>query len=248
MSERPAPQAEARQGWLLGGRVRHDQRPGGHRSGIEPVLLAASIPARPGALVLEGGTGAGTALLCLAARIPGLSGVGLERDPAQVAQARHNIAANGFTGLQVLQGDLAVLRPDGVFDHAFANPPWHAAGGTASPDAGREGARRAVAGLFAVWASRLAAPLRHHGTLSFVVAAGVLPACLAAMTQAGCGSAAVLPLWPKPGLAARLVLLRAVKGGRGPCRMLPGLVLHRQEGGYTEAAEAVLRGGAALDF
>jgi tRNA1(Val) A37 N6-methylase TrmN6 len=248
VSEPTGPHAGAEQGWLLGGRVRHDQRADGHRSGIEPVLLAASIPARAGARVLEGGTGAGTALLCLAARVAGLSGVGIERDPAQAALARDNIAANRFAGLQVLQGDLAVVRTEGVFDHAFANPPWHAAGGTASPDAGREAARRAVAGLFALWAVRLAAPLRHRGTLSLVVAAGVLPECLAAMTEAGCGSAAVLPLWPKPGRAARLLLLRAVKGGRGPCRVLAGLVLHRPEGGYTEAAEAVLRQGAALPF
>jgi tRNA1(Val) A37 N6-methylase TrmN6 len=238
----------AEEGWLLGGRVRHDQQPTGHRSGIEPVLLAAGIPARPGARVLEGGTGAGTALLCLAARVAGLTGVGLERDPAQAALARRNIAANGFTGLQVLHGDLAALRPEGTFDHAFANPPWHAAAGTASPDPGREAARRAAAGLFALWAARLAAPLRHRGTLSFVVAAAVLPDCLAAMTQAGCGSPTVLPLWPKPERAARLLLLRAVKGGRGPCRLLPGLLLHRPEGGYTEAAEAVLRDGAALPF
>jgi tRNA1(Val) A37 N6-methylase TrmN6 len=237
-----------RPGWLLGGRVRHDQHAAGHRSGIEPVLLAAGIPAGPGARVLEGGTGAGTALLCLAARVEGITGTGLERDPAQAALARRNIAANGFTGLEIIEGDLAALRPEGVFDHAFANPPWHAAGGTASPDAGREGAKRAQAGLFTLWAARLAAPLRHHGTLSFVVSAGVLPDCLAAMAGAGCGSAALLPFWPKPGQPARLVLLRATKGGRGPCRLLPGLVLHRPEGGYTDAAEAILRHGAALEI
>lgn len=237
-----------RPGWLLGGRVRHDQRGDGHRSGIEPVLLAASIPARPRQHVLEGGTGAGAALLCLAARVPGVAGVGLERDPAQAALARVNAAANGFAGLSVLEGDLATLRLEGAFDHAFANPPWHAPEGTPSPDAGREGARRAGGGLFALWAGRLAAPLRHHGTLTFVVAAAALPGCLAAMQAAGCGSLAVLPLWPKPGRAAKLVLLRGVKGGRGACRVLPGLVLHAPEGGYTAAAEAVLREGAALEW
>ena len=56
------------------------------------------------------------------------------------------------------------------------------------------------------------------------------------------------PLWPKPGRAAKLVLLRGVKGGRGACRVLPGLVLHAPEGGYTAAAEAVLREGAALEW
>jgi tRNA1(Val) A37 N6-methylase TrmN6 len=42
------------------------------------------------------------------------------------------------------------------------------------------------------------------------------------------------------------VLVRGVRGGRAPFRLLPGLVLHQADGGFTPAAEAVLRGGAAL--
>jgi tRNA1(Val) A37 N6-methylase TrmN6 len=232
-------------GTLLGGRVRHAQHRSGHRTGLEPVLLAAAVPARPGERVLEGGTGSGAALLCLAARVPGLGGVGIERDPALAALARDNAVANGFAGLAVLEGDIAAVRPEGRFDHALANPPWHGAG-TASPDAGREAAKRAAPDLFAVWAARLAVPLRQGGTLTLVVAAGGVPACLEGLRGAGCGSLALLPLWPKPGRAAKLVLLQGVKGGRGACRVLPGLVLHREDGGFTAAADAVLRDGAAL--
>ncbi|HET9018931.1 MAG TPA: SAM-dependent methyltransferase, partial [Acetobacteraceae bacterium] len=96
-------------GTLLGGRVHHTQLAEGHRTGIEPVLLAASIPAMHGARVLEGGTGSGAGLLCLAARVQGIAGVGIERDPALAALARANIAANGFAGLAVLEGDLTKL-------------------------------------------------------------------------------------------------------------------------------------------
>lgn len=236
------------EGWLLGGRVRHAQPADGHRTGLEPVLLAAAIPARRGERVLEAGTGSGAALLCLAARIPGLTGLGIERDPAMAAVARANFAANGCDGLTVACADITEARPKGDFDHAFANPPWHDPSGTASPAPGREAARRAAPGLFDAWTAALAAPLRHRGTLSLVVAAAALPACLVALDSAGCGSPAVLPLWPKAGREAKLVLLRAIKGGRGPCRLLPGLVLHRDTGGFTPAADAILRDGAALVF
>ncbi len=236
---------ETTEGTLLGGRVCHAQPRTGHRTGLEPVLLAAAVPARPGERVLEGGTGSGAALLCLAARLPGLRGVGVERDPDMAALARANAAANGFAGLDVLAGDLTELRLEGGFDHALANPPWHGTG-TASPEPLREAAKRGSPGLIAIWARRLAAPLRHRGTLTLVVAAAALPACLAGMVEAGCGSLAVLPLWPRAGQPAGLVLLQGVKGGRGPCRVLPGLVLHADDGGFTAAAEAVLRGGGAL--
>jgi len=233
---------------LLGGRVRHEQLADGHRTGIEPVLLAASIPTAPGARVLEGGTGSGAALLCLAARVPGVTGVGIERDGTLAALARANIAANGFAGIEVLEADLTAAAPHGPFDHAFANPPWHDPAGTRSADARQEAARRTAPGLLALWAARLAAPLRGHGTLTFILPATLLPEGLAALATAGCGSPAVLPLWPRAELPARLLLLRGVKAGRAPCALLPGLVLHGPGSFYTEAATAVLRDAAPLPF
>jgi tRNA1(Val) A37 N6-methylase TrmN6 len=54
------------------------------------------------------------------------------------------------------------------------------------------------------------------------------------------------PFWPKQGRPARLVLLRAIRGGRGPARLLPGLTLHRADGSFTAEAESILRDGAGL--
>ena len=209
-------------------------------------MLAAAIPARSGEHVLEGGSGAGAALLCLAARVPGLHGTGVERDPALAALAGRNAQANRFGGLGFVAADVVAIRDLGRFDHAMANPPYHPPSGTASPDSAREQAKRGGEGLLAAWAAALAAPLRHRGTLSFILPAATLPECLAAMAAAGCAVRAVLPLWPKAGLAAKLVLVQGVKGGRTTLRLLPGLVLHRAEGGYTTEADAILRDGAAL--
>ena len=44
------------------------------------------------------------------------------------------------------------------------------------------------------------------------------------------------------------MIVRARKGIRSPLMLTRGLVLHEADGGYTAAAEAVLRGGAALDL
>ena len=237
---------EVTEGTLLDGRVRYVQPRCGFRSGIEPVLLAAFVPARPGEHVLEAGSGAGAALLCLAARVPGMRGTGLERDPDLAALAARNAAANGFAGLRFQTADVLAAEPAGPFDHACANPPYHKGGGTGSPLPAREGAKRAGPGLLGAWTGALARRLRPGGSLTLVLAAGGVPEVLAAMAAAGIGGASLLALWPKPGRAAKLVLLRGVRGGRGPFRLLPGLVLHHETGGFTAAAEAVLRGAAAL--
>ena len=59
-------------------------------------MLAASVPARPGQTALELGAGAGTASLCLAARVEGVRIVGVEIDPGLAELAMANAAANGF--------------------------------------------------------------------------------------------------------------------------------------------------------
>ncbi len=231
---------------LMGGTVRLAQPTAGHRSGIEPVLLAAIVPAKVGQHILEGGTGAGAALLCLTQRVPALVGVGIEQEPAMAALARANFITNDRPGLSVLEGDLAVVEASGLFDHAMANPPWHTPDATLSPDPARALARHARPGLMALWASRLAANLRYRGTLSFITGAGTLSECLAAFSAAECGSHVIIPLWPSASRACKLVLLQGVRGGRSPTRLLPGLVLHAEAGAYTEVAEEVLRGGHAI--
>jgi len=66
---------------LLGQRVRLRQPRRGYRAAIDPVLLAAAVPARAGDRVLELGAGVGAAALCLAARVAGCFVTLLERDP-----------------------------------------------------------------------------------------------------------------------------------------------------------------------
>lgn len=237
---------ETNEGTLLGGRVRHIQPAHGHRTSLEPVLLAAAVPARPGERILEGGSGSGAALLCLAARVPGIEGLGVECDPQMAALATANAAANGFSALSFQAADLTATPLGGDVHHAIANPPWHGTG-TASPEPRHETARRGAPGLIAAWARALTRPLVARGTLTLVLAAQAVPEGLAALDAAGCGSLALFPLWPRVGRPARLALLRGIKGGRTPFRLGPGLVLHEGTG-FSATAEAVLREGAPLEI
>jgi tRNA1Val (adenine37-N6)-methyltransferase len=233
---------------LLGGRVIYRQPASGFRSGIEPVLLAASVPARNGEHVLEAGTGAGAALLCLSARVPGVCATGVESDAATAGLAVENAGANGLPGIEIIAGRIETASFQRRFDHAIANPPYHPADGTASPDTSRDAAKRGSDALTAVWIGRLAGSLRDRGSLTLIVPASLCPACLAAMAQANCRCTVLFPLWPKADRAAKLVLLRGVKNARTPMRLAPGLVLHNPDGSFTDAAQAILGGGAVLEL
>lgn len=243
----PAKPESPRPETLLGGRVQYRQSAHGYRTGIEPVLLAAAVPAQPGARVIEAGTGAGAALLCLAARIPSLTGLGLDQNADLTARARDNASLNGFHHRLTFHTTAieAYAAPD-RFDHALANPPWHAPSGTGSPNPGRAEAKRAHPSLLADWVHALARCLRSRGTISLILPAAQLDQAILALTAAGFGSLRLLPLWPRAGTPARLLILQAVRHGKGATSLAPGLVLHTAGSSFTEAANRILRDGAAF--
>lgn len=240
-----APWAGLSEDRLLGGRVAILQPREGLRAGHDAVLLAASVPARPGETVLELGCGAGAAFLCLAARVPGIAVVAVEREPALAALARENAARNRLAAVTVIEGDVAdpaLRRALPLVAHGFANPPFWSAG-TAPPAALRRGATHGVE--LAAWAGCLAAAVAPRGSARLILPAARFAEGLEALAGAGFGSPVLLPLWPRAGEAAKRVILGARRGGRAPGRVLPGLVLH-DGAAPSAAAEAVLRGGEAV--
>lgn len=228
---------------LLGGRIRLLQPRQGFRAAIDPVLLAAFVPARAGQAVLEIGCGTGVAFLCLAARVPGIAVTAVERDAELAALASRNAGLNRVQAT-VRAEDCCALPALPPMDHAMANPPYWT-GGTASPDAGRRQAAHEDAPLLA-WIAALTRPLRHKGTVSLVLPAARLAEAAAGLRDSGCGSVRLLPLWPRAGTPAKRILIQARKGGRGADEMLPGLALHEANGNLTPEAERILRGCEGL--
>jgi tRNA1(Val) A37 N6-methylase TrmN6 len=234
---------ETTAGFLLGGRVRYAQPVQGYRTGIEPVLLAASIPAQPGQRVLEAGTGAGAALLCLHARVPGLSGIGIEKDPGMADLARQNLADNGAP-FSILTADITEAPPLPPFDHVFANPPWHDPASTRPPNPRRDAATHQAANGLANWTRSLAALMAPKATLTLILPAALAAEAIATLHATGLRRQTLLPLWPRQNQPAKIVVLQATLNP-GPARIAPGLTLH-EGAAYSPETEQVLRHGASL--
>jgi tRNA1(Val) A37 N6-methylase TrmN6 len=234
---------------LLDGRVRLVQPAEGYRAAIDPVFLAAAVPARPGEVVLDAGSGVGAASLCLAARLVECRVVGIETQAPLVALARENIERNGVVGrVDAVIGSLAAPPPrlaPGSFHHVMTNPPFNE-GGTPSPHAGKAQANAEGTVDLKAWMKFCVNMLRPKGCLVVVHRADRLDDLLAAL-HGRVGEIMVFPLWPKQGRAAKRVLLRARKGVGSPLTLLPGLVLHEEDGAYSAGAEAVLRHGAGIE-
>lgn len=238
---------------FLGGRVKLWQPLQGYRAGVDPVLLAAAVSARAGERVLELGCGGGQALLCLAARVPGLVLTGVELQAAYAVLARQNATQNAQQ-LEVIKADLADLPcalRQRQFDHVLANPPYYRDGAhSPARDAGRQIALGGATPLEA-WVDVAAKRLAPKGYLHMIQRADRLPDLLLACKDR-VGSVEILPLTPRVGRRAELILLRARKGGRADFRLHSPLVLHEgarhlaDAESYTAEVSAVLRQGAAL--
>lgn len=240
---------------FLGGRLTLRQPRVGYRAGVDPVLLAASVPVDAGQQVLELGCGVGTAMFCLAARVPDVRLSAVEVQPAYAALARDNATLNGLEA-DIIDGDLSNL-PEEIrhiqFDHVIANPPYFDRdASTRAKDEGREVAMGEVTPL-GVWVDVAARRLKPKGYVSFVHRAERLPELLREMSPR-LGSVQVQPLQARVGRDAGLVLVRARKGGRADFRLHAPIVMHEgaehlvDAESYTPEIRAVLRDGAALAF
>ncbi|WP_321186420.1 tRNA1(Val) (adenine(37)-N6)-methyltransferase [Aliiruegeria sabulilitoris] len=211
----------------LGGRLSIWQPAKGYRAGIDPVLLASACPAEPGQSVLELGCGVGTAALCLAARVPDLDLVGVERQAEMAVLARRNAVDCGAR-VEIFEADLTQLPPElrqRSFDHVIVNPPYFLRDRShSSPHSAREaamGEETALADWIAVAARRLA----PKGWLTMIHRPERLGNILG--NFAGLGSVQIQPLLPREGRDANLIVLRARKGGRAPLRLHAPVILHQ---------------------
>jgi len=237
---------------LLGGRIRLRQPREGYRAGMDAALLAAACDADPGERVIEAGCGAGAVLLAAAVRRPAATFVGVESDPEMLALACENVALNSMEArVEVRPGDVGApfarlqLPP---FDAALANPPFFDdPGALRAPHPAKRAAWIAAEGL-AAWCGFLIKAVRERGTITLIHRADRLADIMAELAPKA-GSFMVRPIHPFADEPAKRVLVRAVKTGRAPLRLLPPLILHaRARAKHTAETEAILRGEAALDW
>ena len=240
---------------FLGGQLQLCQPARGHRAGHDAILLASATAARPGDRVVDFGAGVGTAGLALAWRVKGIALTLVEIDPRLAGLARDNAAANGIVA-NVIALDIsspaesfaqAGLLPDSA-DVVLMNPPFHdSTRHRASPDSTRAVAHLASSSTLADWIHAARRLLRSGGQLTLIWRGDGLSDVLAALDK-GFGSLAVLPVHGDPRKPAIRILVRAVKGGRVPAAIYPGINLRDATGSPDPYIEQVLAGNAALSW
>lgn len=238
---------------FLGGQLRLRQPRSGHRAGHDAMLLAAATPACSGDRVVEFGAGVGAAGLAVARRVAGLELALVEIDATLAGLARGNAAANAIAAdtivLDVASAADAFaavgLAPDSA-DVVLMNPPFNdSARHRASPDQARVSAHVATASTLESWIHAARRILKSGGVLTLIWRADGLADVLAALDR-GFGSLAILPVHGDAKNPAIRVLIRAIKGGKAPAKILAALMLNDESAVPNKRVQDILAGKGVL--
>ncbi len=243
---------------FLGGRVHLYQPGSGHKAGLDAAFLQACIPADASGHLIEFGTGSGAVALAAAARAQALKVTGIECEAAMVTLANRALADlhnAQFAGrVRFVEGDVTASRParealglaDQSADWLVMNPPFETAGTVrAAPDRLKAAAHVMNTGGLEAWIRSASGLLKARGRLAVIHRADALADLITALAWRF-GAIKLLPLYPREGEAASRLIVTAICGSKAPLTLLPGMVLHEKDGGWTPAAADILTGAKAL--
>ncbi len=234
---------------LLGQRLELAQPVDGFRTSIDAVLLAAACPAKAGDNILDLGCGLGSAAFCVLKRITDTRLSGIDIQPEAIELARHNAMLNGMKERTHFKC-IDIRDFEGMeFDHVICNPPYLDSGDhVRSPSL----AKATAMGFgeddmdLKDWVDCAFRSIRGQGSLTLIHRSDQIDTILRAFGKRF-GAIDIFPFWPKTGQAAKRVIIRGFKHRKSPSTLHAGIVLHNDGGGYTLAAEQILRDMAAID-
>jgi tRNA1Val (adenine37-N6)-methyltransferase len=220
----------------------------GHRFTLDSILLADFCRIKPGERVLEPGAGTGIISLLLAKKHPRAAIIAIEVQSSLASLCEQNITDNGLAGrIQMVRKDLRRLDRTivpGSLSVIVANPPYMKEGaGRTSPDRSRRTARQDRTTSLGSWLN-LHRYLKNGGRYCMVFPAVRLAELFTEMRKAMLEPKRLRLVHPHADRLAALVLLEAVKQGGTGLEVLPPLIVHEEDGGYTEEMKGIYRTSA----
>ncbi len=235
---------------VLDHKVRLYQAENGFRTSLDSVFVAAACLARKGERVLDLGAGVGGASFCLLWRVPESRVTGIEIQQSHADLANQNIPLNDMKDrAEFICADIRDYHVDVRFDHVICNPPYLEAGSyTPSPSSERATALGHDGSDVELqdWIDAGFRNLKSSGSFTMIHRADMVDKIIQGLGRKF-GAIEIMPLYPKIGQEAKRVIIRAIKDRKTSARLHAGIILHQENGGYTTAADAILRDGAAIE-
>ncbi|MCR5834425.1 MAG: tRNA1(Val) (adenine(37)-N6)-methyltransferase [Selenomonadaceae bacterium] len=205
---------------------------------MDAVLIAHFPKFKSNARVLDLGTGTGVIPLLIADNVKEICAIELNHESADMA--RRSIEMNNLTNkISVVEGDYRehrkIFRAES-FDLVIANPPYTPVpNGEANRIGGIARARHEFTATLEDVVTAARYVLKFHGVFCMIHSAMRLSEIIDALRRHQMEPKRLRMIHPKAGRDANLVMIEALVGGNiGNLKVMPPLIVHEDNGSYTE--------------
>lgn len=206
----------------------------------DSVLLADFTRAYASERAVELCSGGGGIAILLHART-GCSITGIEISEKAAELSKRSAACNSLDLVEFYNMDLKDAPKSlghGKFDLVLCNPPYFTSG-KVSPEKERALARHEGGCTLLDVCASTSALLKNGGRFSMVYPAESMDTAFSTLHECGLAPKRVRLVLPKQDAAPRRVLIEAKKGAKPGLAFEPGLVMHEQDGAYTEEMKRI---------
>lgn len=233
---------------------------GGHRAGVDAMLLASCVPQGFGGHLADLGAGVGAAGLAVASRCENADVSLFESSETMAELARQTLAHKDNAHLagrvSVYQADITAngetrakngMAPNS-FDWVIANPPFNEADDRKSPHSERAFAHVMDGMTIELWSRTAASICKPSGFFAMILRPQSMGEVLAGY-MGRFGGIRITPVHPRAGEDAIRILVTGKKGSKQKLEITAPVLLHKDEGrDFTDRAEALINGVQALNI
>lgn len=215
------------------------QHPGRFCFGMDAVLLSGFVKIKPGADVLDLGTGTGILPILLEAKTPGKHFTGLEIQPESADMAARSVKVNGLEDkISIVVGDIkeaGKLFGGSSMDVVVSNPPYMTAEhGLQNPELPKAIARHEVLCTLTDVIREAAYVLKPQGNFYLVHRPFRLAEIIRTLSAYGLELKRMRLVYPYVDKEPNMVLMEACRGGKPRVTVEPPLIVFKEPGVYHE--------------
>ena len=231
---------------LFDGRIRLRQHKLGYRFSIDSVLLAGHLHPRAGDTVIDLGTGCGVIPLILAYRHPKIKIVGVEVQPELAKIAAANVTDSDYEDrIDIVCEDLKAFGPSAAglqADVIVSNPPYRKIdAGRLNPDPQRAIAKHEIMTTLTDVLVTVQRMLRNGGKFVSVYTVDRMVELMTCMQSLKIEPKLIRMIHANMSTEAKMMLIEGIKGARSGLKIAPPLIIHRDDGSYTDEVQEMFK-------
>lgn len=205
---------------------------------LDAILLAHFTTVKPGAQIVDLGTGTGVIALLLANRGAGHV-TGVEVSPSMAGMAQRSVMLNRLEDkVKIIHGDLCKVKkllPAGNYDLVVSNPPYRVVGGGfISPNDRVAMAKHEVMATLQDVVNAAKYLVKTRGRFAMVHLPERMSEILVSMSQAGLEPKRLQLVHSTLDQKPKMLLIEGIRAGKPGLEVLPPLCVYKRDGSYSD--------------